>query len=149
MQCQGYVFPRTHCPLPIPCRLHIILVTKADGSHCSCVDYKRLNEVTEKEHCPMSLMPDIVKMIAGAKIFSKLDLKDEFNQITVQPDHQRFTAFKCHKVVFEYRVMLFGLQNAPAFFQRMIDNVLSDLVGTFCVAYMDNILVFSYDSAQH
>ena len=97
----------------------------------------------------MPLMPDIVNMIAGSYIFSKLDLKDAFNQIPVKKEHQKFTAFKCTKGVFEYKVMPFGLRNAPAVFQRMIDQVLGNLVGLCCVAYMDDILVFSKSHHQH
>ena len=102
---------------------------KADGTLRPCVDFKKLNAVTEPNHYPMPLMPDIVQIISGATIFSKLDLKDAFNQILVKKEHQKFTAFKCPKGIFEYKLMLFGLRNAPTVFQRMIDQVLGNLVG--------------------
>ena len=127
----------------------VLLVPKADGTLRPCVDFKRLNAVTEPDHYPMPLMPDIVQMITGSVIFSKLDLKDAFNQIPVKKEHQKFTAFKCPRGVFEYKVMPFGLRNAPAVFQRMIDTVLGMLVGVCCVAYMDDILVFSPSREQH
>ena len=73
----------------------VLLVPKADGTLRPCVDFKRLNAVTEPDHYPMPLMPDIVQMITGSVIFSKLDLKDAFNQIPVKKEHQKFTAFKC------------------------------------------------------
>ena len=87
----------------------VLLVPKSDGTLRPCVDFKRLNQVTEPDHYPMPLMPDIVNMIAGSSVFSKLDLKDAFNQILVKKEHQKFTAFKCTKGVFEYKVMPFGL----------------------------------------
>ena len=94
-------------------------------------------------------MPEIIKMILGANIFSKLDLKDAFNQVPVKREHQSFTAFKFPKGIFEYKVMPFGLRNAPAVFQRMINQVLGCLIGVCCVAYMDDILVFSRSKEQH
>ena len=107
----------------------VLLVPKSDGKLQPCVDFKRLKAVTKLDHYPMPLMPDIIKMISGAKIFSKLDLKDAFNQVPVKKEHQRFTAFKFPKGIFEYKVMPFGLRNAPAVFQRMIDQVLGCLIG--------------------
>ena len=127
----------------------VLLVPKSDGTQRPCVAFKRLSAITEPDHYPMPLMPDIIKMISGAKIFSKLDLKDAFNQVPVKKEHQRFTAFKCPKGIFEYKVMPFGLRNAPAVFQRMIDQVLGCLIGVCCVAYMDDILVFSRLKEQH
>lgn len=144
MLAQGLiVLSRSHVVSPV------LLVPKADSSLCPCVDYKRLNSVTEKDHYTMPLIPEIVNMIAGSKILSNLDLKDAFNQIPVLPEHRNFTAFKCHKGVFKYKMMPFGLQNAPAVFQRMINHVLGDLVRSCCAAYMDVILVFSKGCKQH
>ena len=68
-------------------------------------------------------------MIASARVFSKLDLKDAFNQIPVISSQRHLTAFECKFGIFEYKVMPFGLRNAPSVFQRMIDNTLVGLVG--------------------
>lgn len=127
----------------------VLLVPKSDGTLQPCVYFKRLNAVTKPENYSIPLMPIIIKIISGTKIFSKLDLKDAFNQVPVKKEHQRFTAFKCPKGIFEYKVMPFGLRNAPAVFQRMIDQVLGCLIGVCCVAYMDDILVFSCLKEQH
>ena len=88
-------------------------------------------------------------MIASAHVFSKLDLKDAFNQIPVNSSQRHLTAFKCKFGIFEYKVMPFGLRNAPSVFQRIIDNTLVGLVGICCVAYLDDILVFSPDVYSH
>ena len=111
----------------------VLLVPKADGTLQPCVDFKKLNAVTEPNHYPMPLMPDIVQMISGSTIFSKLDLTDALNKILVKKEHQKFTAFKCPKGIFEYKVMPFGLRNAPAVFQKMIDQVLGSLVGIYYI----------------
>lgn len=91
----------------------------------------------------MTLMPDIVNIISRAQVLSKLDLKEAFKQISVLPAHQKYTVFKCHKGVFEYKAISFGLQNTHAVFQMMIEQVLGDMVGVCCLAYMDDILAFS------
>ena len=88
-------------------------------------------------------------MISGTKIFYKLDLKDAFNQVLVNKEHQRFTAFKCPNGILEYKAMPVGLRNAPAVFQRMINQVLGCSIGVCCVAYMDDILVFSCSKEHH
>ena len=81
-------------------------------------------------------------MISNSKVFSKVDLKDAFNQIAVSPESKDFTAFYCYKGTYKYNVMPFGLRNTPATFQRMIDSVLGDLLGKCCVTYLDDILIF-------
>lgn len=121
----------------------VLVVPKANIFLRPCVDFKKLNAVTEKYYYPMLLIPEIINMITGAKVFSKFDLKDAFNQIPVLPEHLKYTAFKCHKGVFEYKIMPFGMLNAPAVFQRMINHLLGYLVGVCCVAYMDDILFYS------
>lgn len=88
-------------------------------------------------------------MISGSTIFIKLDLVDAFNQIPIPTKYQKFTAFKSKFRVFQYTVMPFGLKNAPAIFQRMIDMVLGPLIGKCCIAYLDNILIFLPNCQQH
>jgi hypothetical protein len=121
----------------------VLLVPKASGDLRVCVDYRKLNSVTEDDSYPLPLLPDIAAMVSHAKVFSKLDLLDAFNQIPVQKDQRYLTAFKCCFGVFQNNVMPFGLKNAPACFQRMIDNTLQPLLGKCCVAYIDDILIFS------
>lgn len=88
-------------------------------------------------------------MITGCSVFSKIDLKDAFNQILVVPADRNLTAFKCKFGIYEYKVMPFGLKNAPSTFQQMIDQVLNPILGTCCIAYLDDILVFSKDQVSH
>ena len=108
-----------------------------------------MNDITEIDHYPLPLLQDITTMISGSKIFSKIDLKDAFNEIPVIPSQRYLKAFKCKFGVFEYNLMPFGLCNAPLVFQRMIDTVLGPLSGSCCIAYLDDILVFSKDTQAH
>ena len=75
----------------------VLLVPKADGSLCPCVDFKRLNSIKEPNHYTMPLMLKVMQMISVATIFSKLDLKEAFNHIPLKREHQKFTAFEYPK----------------------------------------------------
>lgn len=127
----------------------VILVPKGNKDLRVCVDYRKLNSITKTDHYPLPLLQDIVSMITGCSVFSKIDLKDAFNQIPVVPADRNLTAFKCKFGIYEYKVMPFGLKNAPSTFQQMIDQVLNPILGTCCIAYLDDILVFLKDQVSH
>lgn len=112
----------------------VLLVPKADVSLRPFFNFKRLKAATERDHYTMPLMFNVINTIAGVKIFSKFNLKYALKQIPVQPKNQKYTVIKCHKGVFDYNVMPFGLRNEPEVFQFMIYHVLVDLVGVCCVA---------------
>ena len=78
----------------------VILVPKGLKELRVCIDYRLLNDVTEIDHYPLPLLQDITTMISGSKIFSKIDLKDAFNQILVILSQRYLTAFKCKFGVF-------------------------------------------------
>lgn len=86
---KGWIIP-SKSPIAAP----VILVPKAGGSLQLCVDFNCLNNITLPDNYPIPLMNKIDCMIAGCKLFTKLDLLDAFNQISVQQDHQKYTAFK-------------------------------------------------------
>ena len=102
----------------------VILVPKSSGKLRVCVDYRRLNDITETDNYPLPLLDDIISSISGSKVYSKIDLKDAFHQVPVVDSCCPYTAFKCKFGMFEYATMPFGLKNAPAVFQRMINNTL-------------------------
>ena len=106
----------------------VILVPKSSGKLRVCVDYRRLNNITETDNYPLPLLDDIISSISGSKVYSKIDLKDAFHQVPVMDSCCPYMAFKCKFGVFEYTTMPFGLKNTPAVFQRMIDNTLGSLL---------------------
>ena len=89
MLVQGLIFPSKFLVVS-----SVLLVPESDGTLWSWIDFKRLNAVIKPDHYPIPLMPKIIKMILGANIFSKLDLKDAFNQVPLKKEHQSFTAFE-------------------------------------------------------
>ena len=105
--------------------------------------------MTIKNRHPLPLITETLDRLCGAKQFSKLDLKDAYHRIRIKRGDEWKTAFRTRYGHFEYLVMPFGLANAPATFQAYINRALAGLVDVTCVVYLDNILIFSEDPAEH
>lgn len=127
----------------------VLFVPKKDGTLRLCVDYRGLNKVTVKNRYPLPLIGDLLDRLAGAKWISKVDIRDAYHRINIKESDKWKTAFRTRYGHFEYNVMPFGLTNAPATFQAYVHRALSDLLDTCCIAYMDDVLIFSKDREQH
>jgi hypothetical protein len=123
------------------------MVRKQDGSWRPCVDFRRLNLVTEPDVYPLPNMLDFAAKAAGCKVFSKVDLRKGYHQIPVNPADIPKTAITMPFGLFEYRRLPFGLRNASSMFQRHIDRAIEDMDAAF--AFADDILVASVDHAAH
>ena len=127
----------------------VVLVWKKDGSHRFCVDYHGLNAVTSATYRIDVLLDQLGK----SKYFSTLDLASGFWQIRMHPESQKKTVFVTPQALFKFRVIPFGLTNAPAVFQHLMQWVVSPLNPTpgpdFVSVYMDDILVFSQTLEDH
>ena len=127
----------------------VTLVPKPDGSIRFCVDYRKLNQVTRKDRYPLPQVADVVDGMQGTSIFSTIDLKSGFHQILVNPEDCQKTAFICHRGLFEFVRMPFGLANGPAHFQRVMDIVFRDLLGVCVMVYIDDIVIYSKNMNEH
>ena len=129
----------------------VVLVKKKDGQLRFCVDYRRLNAITHKDVFPVPRIDDMLDQLSGKKVFSTLDAKSGYWQVPLEETSRSKTAFSTSNGLYQFCVMPFGLCNAPATFQRVIQQILSGLGGSspFCCAYIDNILVFSDNIEQH
>ena len=127
----------------------ILFVPKKDGGLRLCVDYRGLNKVTVKNRHPLPLISETLDRLCGAKLFTKLDLKDAYHRIRIKSGDEWKTAFRTRYGHFEYMVMPFGLTNAPATFQAYINKSLSGIIDEFCVVYLDDILIFSRTEDEH
>ena len=101
----------------------LFLVSKKDGKQ-PVVDYQKLNNVTEKNSTPQPRIDNTLDQFIGSQLFTKIDLKDAFNQMRIKKEDKWKTAFKTRYGTFEYLVMPFGLTNAPATFKKYVNWVL-------------------------
>ena len=138
------VIKRSRSPWSFP----VVIVDKKDGSKRFCVDFRKLNKITKKNSFPLPLIDDILALLGKAKYFSSLDLKSGYWQVAMDDKDKEKTAFACHKGLFEFNVMPFGLSNAPAVFQELMSVVLQGY-DDFATAYLDDILIFSSTLEDH
>lgn len=118
----------------------IVLVKKKNGEHRLCVDYRALNKKTVKDSYPMPVIDDQLDRLNGKTFFTSLDLKSGYYQIPMADDSMHLTAFVTPDGHFEYTRMPFGLVNAPAVFQHMINKALGPNRFDLALPYMDDIL---------
>ena len=121
----------------------VVLVKKKDGSVRFCVDYRRLNDITEKDAYPLPRVDNNLDALAGAKVFSTLDLTSGYWQVEMDPEDAGKTAFCTRYGLYQWRVMPFGLCNAPSTFERLMEKVLAGLQWKIALLYLDDVIVFS------
>ncbi|GFW23684.1 retrovirus-related Pol polyprotein from transposon 297 [Trichonephila clavipes] len=137
-------------PSESPWSSPIVLVRKKkDGSWRFCVDYRKLNSVTKKDVYPLPRIDDTLDCLKGAMFFSSMDLRSGYWQIEIDEADREKTAFITPEGLYEFKVMPFGLCNAPATFERMMDNLLRHFKWTMCLCYLDDIIVFSETFEDH
>ncbi|CAL2280276.1 unnamed protein product [Prunus armeniaca] len=113
-----------------------------------CIDYRKLNSSTRKDHFPLPFIDQMLERLAGHSHYCFLDGYSGYNQIPIAPEDQEKTTFTCPFGTFAYRRMPFGLCNAPATFQRCMMSIFSDMVERIIEVFMDDFSVFgdSFDT---
>ena len=141
-------------PSASPCNSPVWIVPKKSISSGELrwrmvIDYRKLNEKTVGDAYPLPNVTEILDQLGGAKYFSTLDLASGFHQIPVDPASKAKTAFSTPHGHYEFNRMPFGLKNAPATFQRVMDLVLSGLQGIELFVYMDDIVIYADSLDEH
>ena len=128
----------------------IVLVRKKDGTLRFCIDLRRLNARTKKDLFPLPCMQETMESMVGARFFSSMDLKSGFLQVPMSEKSQQYTTFTVGSLgVYEFLWMLYGLCNAPATFQRLMQNCLGELNLTYALVYLDDVIVYSKMEEDH
>ena len=116
---------------------------KKNGSTRFCVDYRKLNNFTRKDSYPLPRIDDTVEALQGASSFSTLELKSGYWQVESSPEAVEKTAFSVTGLGhWQFIVMPFGLCNAPATFERLMEHVLAGLSWEICLVYLDDVIVY-------
>ncbi|KAI2646962.1 Transposon Tf2-9 polyprotein [Labeo rohita] len=144
---QGRIFP-----LSIPetkAMEDFFFIAKKDGGLRPCIDYRALNEGTVKFKYPLPLVPAAIEKLRGAKVFTKLDLRSAYNLSRIRKGDEWKTAFITTTGHYEYRVMPYGLVNAPSVFQNFMHEIFRDYLHQFMIIYIDDLLIYSTNLSEH
>ena len=128
----------------------VVLVRIKDGGLQFCIDFRRLNSLTKKDAYRLPHMQETMKSMVGARFFSTMDLKSGFWQVKMAKDSKQYTTFMVGSIgVYEFLRMAYGLCNAPATFQRLMQNCLGELNLKYALIYLDDVIVFSRTDEEH
>ncbi|KAK9649268.1 hypothetical protein HCH54_010284 [Aspergillus fumigatus] len=141
---KGFIVP-SNAPFASP----ILMAEKPGGGLRFCVDYRKLNAITKKDRYPLPLIDEVLDRISRAKIFTKLDIRQGFHRIRMDPESEDLTTFRSRYGSYKYRVMPFGLTNGPAAFQRFVNHVFIDCLDKYLTAFVDDLLIYSDNELEH
>jgi hypothetical protein len=126
-----------------------LFVSKKDKGLCVCVDYRPLNAITIKSKYPLSCIDILFDQLAGAQVFSKIDLRSGYHQIKICDEDIPKTAFSMRYRLYEYLIMSFGLTNAPAHFMYLMNSIFMPELDKFVMVFIVDILVYSKSTEDH
>ena len=128
----------------------VVLVRKKDGSFCSCIDFRRLNALTVKDSHPLPHICETLESLAGVVHYSTFNMNSGFWQVPMDEESKQYTTFTLGSMgLYECESMPFGLCNALPTFQRLMQNCLGELNLTYCLIYLDDVIIFSQTEEEH
>lgn len=129
-------------PTSSPWSSNVVLIKKSDNEYRFCIDYRRLNSLTLKDSYPLPRIDSCFDSLGGATYFTTLDLRQGYWQLELDPKTSDRSAFVTRRGCWKFKVLSYGLCNAPACFQRLMDRVLAGLTWEICLAFLDDIVIF-------
>ena len=136
-------------PSASPWAFNVVIVKKKDGSSRFCVDYRPLNAVTRKDAYPLPRIDTCLDALSGSRYLSSFDLRSGYHNVLMDEADSDKTSFVTRRGTFKFRVLPFGLCNAGATFQRVMDIAMAGLNFQICLVYLDDIILFSQSIPQH
>ncbi|KAJ9518956.1 hypothetical protein QJQ45_026201 [Haematococcus lacustris] len=136
-------------PSSSPFAAPILFVKKKSGELRMCLDYRQLNKITIRDQYPLPRIDDLFDKLSGCTVFSSLDLQAGYNQIRITPEDVPKTAFRTPDGHYQFKVLSFGLCNAPATFQRVMNDAFAPVLNQCALVYLDDILVMSKSVDEH
>src|ERR1043166_1931876 len=136
-----------------PYTANVVVVGKKDGDGEGmdrlCVNFRPLNRKTIPDRYLLPIIRELIRLFLGCKYYTVIDLKAAYWQVPVRKQDREKTAFRIASGHYQFRVMPFGLNNAPATFQRLMNDVLRDYLRKFVTVYLDDIIIFSKNKKSH
>ncbi|KAJ9508268.1 hypothetical protein QJQ45_011785 [Haematococcus lacustris] len=127
----------------------VLFVQKKSGELRMCIDYRQLNKITIRDQYPLPRIDDLFDQLAGKTVFSSLDLQAGYHQIRIPAEDVPKTAFRTPEGHYQFKVLCFGLTNAPATFQRVMNEAFAEVINDCALVYLDDILVMSKNTEEH
>jgi hypothetical protein len=121
----------------------ILFVKNKDGTLRLCINYRQLNKMTIKNKYPLPKINNLFDQVGGAKIFSKLDLRSGYHQVSIKDEDINKTTFRTRYGHYKFIFIPFKLTNAPAMFMCLMNSIFSQYLDKFILVFIDDILVYS------
>ena len=136
-------------PSSAPIASPVLFARKPNGTLRFCIDYRRRNAMTEKDCYPLPRIDEVLRLVLGSKVLLKIDIHQAFHGVEIDQKSRLLTTFRKTFGAWQWNVMPFGLSNAPSTWQRVINDTLFEGLGSFCCAYVDDIIIWLPSEEQH